>query len=193
MSEGDAREGDARELDLAALLEKVVQAEAVLSQVRAELEEFTPSVAAGSPSTVEEAETPAPTLSVQEKPFKAVSEGYRLPIEQLFHLASSQPLGGEELEAALSDILHVSAKVTPRSVKMMVRFPWKRFMKSWSQYLKIESEPNSFEVVRTNPKEIGGALRAKVYLSVAGKQPSPIELARDEEQGSPWGIVSFSL
>ena len=98
----------------------------------------------------------------------------------------------KEYKAKAHD-LHISAKATPRSVKMMVRFPWKRFMKSWSQYLKSESEPNSFEVVRTNPKEIGNSLRAKVYLSVAGKQPSPIELARDEEQGSPWGIVSFSL
>ena len=118
---------------------------------------------------------------------------YRAPIESLFQLAASQPMDSDELEEALSKILHPSARTTPRAVKMMIRFPWAKFMKSWKQYLKDPADPASFAVERTSPRDIGEALRVKVFVSVSGKHPSPLELARDEGEKSPWGLVSFSL
>ena len=193
MSEDGDPASDLRQVDLETLLLRVSEAEDALAAVRAEIEAFAAEKEREDSPGVRPTETiTTPTVS-QPPPFEAVSSGYRISIEKLFHLASSQPMEAEALEASLSEILHSSAKPTPRSVKMLVRFPWTRFMKSWSDYLNPAREPSSFEVVRTNPKEIGSSLRAKVFLAAPGKQPSPIELARDDEHGSAWGIVSFSL
>ena len=194
MTENGESAEDGGQVDLAGLLAKVEQAESILGEIRREI-----GVLAGRPESVDELvakveSTPSSSTPSASRPSaEAKAGGYRAPIEKLFLLAAAQPMEADDLEASLSEILHSSARSTPRSVKMLVRFPWKRFMKSWTDYLGDEGDSNSFEVVRTSPRDIGAALRIKVFLAVTGKHPSPVELARDEGDDSPWGIISFSL
>jgi len=184
--------GDESQVDIKALLAKIEQAERMLSEISKEMRVLAGEGAQAPPADGQIKSLP--TLEVVASASgPARPEDYRAPVESLFRLAASQPMDSDELEEALSQILHPSARTTPRAVKMMIRFPWAKFMKSWKQYLKDSADPASFVVERTSPRDIGVALRVKAFVSVSGKHPSPVELARDEGENSAWGIISFSL
>jgi hypothetical protein len=199
MTEKGAETGKDGQSDLRALLSKIEDAERLLGEIREDLRsavterggDLQPGGDAADLAGA--AEVPEGATPAINPPPQVSAESHRAPIEGLFRLAISPPEDADDLEAALGALLHPSAKLAPRAIKMMVRFPWSRFRKSFRQYLTNPAQSDSFVIERKSPPDISSALQAKVFLSVPGKHPAPVELARDEVGQSAWGIVSFSL
>ena len=195
MTEEGEEKGKGDQGDLQALLAKIEEAERLLGEIREEMCAVVGESGAVAPVEPESAQ---PAAVAVESPVKTDTsppspESHRAPIQGLFRVAISPPQDADELEAALGALLHSSAKIAPRAVKMMIRFPWARFRKSFHQYLTDPAQSDSFVIERKSPDDLSAALKAKVFISVSGKHPAPVELARDDEENSPWEIVSFSL
>ena len=154
------------------ILEKLTQAEQLLSEIRNLLCDKTPD---------------ATELKSESKYIESTPEKL---LESLFYLALSPP-SKEALLEELILLLHSDIGQNEVALNSLMRFNWSNLLRSVNSYLNEHKNPTSFEIVRREERSFADVVEMKVYLKASNRKPVPLNLRKDND-GS-WKIYSLSL
>ena len=154
------------------ILEKLAQAEQLLSEIRNLICEENPDI-----------------IELKSEPQHIQSTPEKL-LESLFSLALEPP-SQESLIEKLILLLHSDIGQNEVALNSLMRFNWSNLLRSVNSYLNNHKDPTSFEIVRKEERAFADVVELKVYLKASNRKPVPLNLRKDKDES--WKIYSLSL
>ncbi|MBM74935.1 MAG: hypothetical protein CMK59_06015 [Proteobacteria bacterium] len=154
------------------ILEKLAQAEQLLSEIRNLICEENPDI-----------------IELKSEPKHIQSTPEKL-LESLFSLALEPP-SQESLIEKLILLLHSDIGQNEVALNSLMRFNWSNLLRSVNSYLNNHKDPTSFEIVRKEERAFADVVELKVYLKASNRKPVPLNLRKDKDES--WKIYSLSL
>lgn len=163
-------------------LEKIAQAEALLSQAKEALQT---AHAESTTEQKEEAVSETTTSPAKEYDINTING----IVSSLLSLAVQNP-SDDEARPALDKITHVT--IDTKALASLMRFNWSRLKSQVQDYLTTPSDPQSFTIVREQDRSSGNIDEKKLFLSAKSRNPVPLTLRKDTGE-EHWRIYTFSL